>query len=202
MIVVPHALAMRRFKGMRTLSRLVTAACVVLSLAAQAAAPRIPLETPVSLDLERRSAGTVYLPAEIPGYGPVQLLVDTGSSYFVIGEAMYAQLERAGAARYSRDLTGLMADGSRKTVPLYRIAELRLGDDCRLMDIEAAVIAGNLRPILGMNVLEKIAPFTLALDPPSLRFSRCEGAAPADLVAVPRQRDAASTGPGAAGLTD
>lgn len=147
--------------------------------------PTLQAAAPHSLDLERRVTGTVYVAADIPGYGAVQLLVDTGSSYFVIGEAMRAQLERAGAAHYSRELSGLMADGSRQTVALYRIAELRLGENCRLRDVEAAVFPSNLRPILGMNVLERLAPFTLSLDPPSLQFNACTHAAPAELVTAP-----------------
>lgn len=129
------------------------------------------------VDLERRVAGTYYVAGSIAGYGEVDLLVDTGSSFFVINDLILQVLLQAGTAHYSRDLEGRMADGSIRAVRLYRLTELRLGENCRIPGVEAAVFAGSTRTILGMNVLSQLAPFTFSADPPSLQFGPCAGGA-------------------------
>jgi predicted aspartyl protease len=61
-----------------------------------------------------------------------------------------------------------MADGKRQRVPVYRIAELQLGEACMLHEVEVAVLRGASRDILGLSALRRLQPLTLQLDPPVL----------------------------------
>jgi predicted aspartyl protease len=101
-------------------------------------------------------------------------MVDTGSSYLVINERTLASLKEKGHAEYVKKVSGLMADGSRSIVPIYRIASLSIGCCCLVRDVEAAVLPGSTRQILGLSALRKVAPFALSVEPPSLMLSNCE----------------------------
>lgn len=140
-----------------------------LPFAAQAAAP-LPM---LAVALEKKPAGTFYVDGAIEGYGALELLVDTGSSLVVINDDILTRLKAAGAIDYSHDLDGNMADGSKRNVQVYRISALRIGKDCWIRDVEAAVIKNNVRPILGMNVLSRLAPFTFSAEPPQLMLNQC-----------------------------
>lgn len=132
---------------------------------------------PTAVTLQKRPTGTFYIPATLEGHGALDLLVDTGSSFLVINEALLARLKAEGRARFSHELNGSMADGSSRVIPVYRLSALRLGDSCWVRDVEAAVFPGSTRPILGMNVLARLAPFTFTADPPQLALHRCQGEA-------------------------
>lgn len=136
--------------------------------------------------LTRRDTGTFYLAGGIQGYGDLQFLLDTGSSYTVIGEDILKQLQAGGNAQLSREVQGRMADGRPRVVPLYRINALRLGDNCWVHGVEAAVLGGDSRPILGMDVLARLAPFTFSTVPPRLDLNRCRDQAPAALAEASR----------------
>jgi predicted aspartyl protease len=137
----------------------------------------------IRVAMQERSAATFYVPGEIVGVGPVDLLVDTGSGYMTINQRTLDALVRAGATRYIKELRGIMADGSTRVVPVYAIARMRIGGDCWLHDVEAAVLPGVSRQILGLSALRKAAPFIFSVDPPSLSLSRCRGAEPPALAA-------------------
>lgn len=139
-------------------------------------------QIPTVVELKRRSAGTYYVPSLIEGFGATNLLVDTGSSHLVISQDMLETLKSQNRAEFVRDLRGVMADGSARVVPVYRISSLRLGQACWIHDIEAAVFPKKSRPILGMSTLAQLAPFTLSTDPATLSLSRCL-AAPKAVVA-------------------
>ena len=121
------------------------------------------------------SAGTAtyYVKGQIEGYGTTELLVDTGSGYSTIGEDALAVLKREGSATYLRDLNGIMADGSRRVVPLYLISGITLGSKCVIRKVEVAVFPSKTRPILGLSALRKVAPFMFSIEPPTLMLSRC-----------------------------
>ena len=120
-----------------------------------------------------RSKGTsaYYIEGHIEGFGTTQLLVDTGSGYTTINEETLAVLQQSGRARYLRNLSGIMADGSRKTIPIYLISGINLGGECMIRDIEAAVFPAKTRLILGLATLSRVSPFIFSLDPPSLLLS-------------------------------
>jgi len=143
--------------------------------------------TAVAVALQKHDAGTYYVDGALRGYGDLRMLVDTGSSYLVIGEKILAQLVAAEGATYSRELQGVMADGSTRVIPVYRIAALRLGAHCWVHDVEAAVFPGQTRPILGMNVLMRLAPFTFSTEPAELGV-QCQlppaASAPAEFTAI------------------
>jgi clan AA aspartic protease (TIGR02281 family) len=149
----------------------------------------------VSVAMERRDSGTFYISGAIQGYGDVALLVDTGSSFLVINEAMLVDLEKAGSASYSHELHGSMADGSDKAVAVYRLAGLRLGAECWIRDVEAVVFPGTSRPILGMNILTRLAPFTFSTDPPQLDLNQCTGLPPAEFAELAAPAPAATPAP-------
>ena len=130
----------------------------------------------VRVAMQEKSAATFYVPGEISGFGPVDLMVDTGSGYMTINEETLAVLMRHRAARYVKQLQGILADGREIEVPVYSIGRMRIGGDCWLTDIEAAVFPGNARQILGLSALRKVAPFVFSVDPPGLSLSRCDRA--------------------------
>jgi clan AA aspartic protease (TIGR02281 family) len=154
--------------------RLLAVAVGLFPVVGYAAAPMLEQgAAAVSIDLQRRDSGTFYIPGTIQGYGEVELLVDTGSSFLVINEAMLIDLQKAGSASFSHELHGCMADGSATVVPVYRLAGVRLGTECWVQDVEAAVFPGTSRPILGMNILVRLAPFTFSTEPPQLALNQC-----------------------------
>lgn len=161
--------------------RAVVMAALALATAARAAdpapagAPAAPAADFTAIEIEKRSAGTFYIAGAIEGFGALDLLVDTGSSYLVLTQPMIDQLQNAGRASYSRGLEGRMADGSTRVVPLYRIDAVRLGESCWVHDVEAAAFPAGSRTILGMNVLSRLAPFTFSAEPARLGLAHCQG---------------------------
>lgn len=124
--------------------------------------------------LRKHDAGTFYVDGALQGYGDLRMLLDTGSSYLVISQSILEELMKSGGASYSRQLEGIMADGSTRVIPVYRVAGLRLGADCWIHDVEAAVMPGHTRPILGMNILARLAPFTFSASPAQLSVQQCQ----------------------------
>lgn len=120
-----------------------------------------------------KGAATYYVDGEIQGAGKVDLMVDTGSGYTVINEDTLALLKEFDGAVYVKDLSGVLADGSSMTVPVYRIAQMRIGAACTLRDVEVAVFPGSTRQILGLSALRHAAPFIFSLNPPQLVLSNC-----------------------------
>ena len=122
------------------------------------------------------SASTFYVTGTIEGAGSAPLLVDTGSSYSVIDQPTLDLLNSQRQAVFVRKLTGVMADGSKKVVPVYRIPRIRLSKLCVINDVEVVVFPGKTRMILGLNVLRQLAPFAFSLDDdsPKLLLSNCQ----------------------------
>jgi clan AA aspartic protease (TIGR02281 family) len=145
-----------------------------IALAPLLAAADAPASDFMSVDIQERSTGTFYIAGKIEGIGELDMLVDTGSSYVVITDTMLELLKKTDRAEYSRNLEGRMADGTTRIIPLYRLAGIRLGEQCWLYDVEAAVFPAGSRPILGMNALSRLAPFTLSTQPAQLGLSHCD----------------------------
>jgi clan AA aspartic protease (TIGR02281 family) len=155
-----------------------------LALAAMTARAQDGAADFTAVEIQKRSAGTFYVAGAIEGLGALDLLVDTGSSYLVLTQPMVDTLEAEGRATYSRGLEGRMADGSTRTVPLYRIDHVRLGADCWIHDVEAAAFPAGSRAILGMNVLSRLAPFTFSAEPARLGLAGCQGPPAPDVAAA------------------
>lgn len=148
-----------------TLRLLTALAGAVTSVAAPAAQHAIPMR--------HNGAATYYIGGSIAGYGPVEFLVDTGSGFTTINQHTLSVLKRSGDATFVRKLTGVMADGTRRIVPVYRIRAITLGGRCVLRNIEAAVFPHRTRPLLGLSALDKAAPFVFSTRPPRLVLSNC-----------------------------
>ena len=179
----------------RSLSPRLAALLLGLSILAPTAAGAAEF---TEVALRKHDAGTFYVDGAIQGYGDLRMLVDTGSSYLVISQMILDDLLKAGDARYARQLEGTMADGSTRVIPVYRLSALRLGDNCWIDDIEAAVLPGQARAILGMNILARLAPFTFSAEPPQLGVQQCQGP-----VAKPAAAEftAVESAPAAAGVS-
>jgi len=128
----------------------------------------------LSVPLIDRGTGTLYVEGKIGSQGPVSFLLDTGSSFSTIDQAMLERLQRQGEVKYLRTQAGMLANGARIEVPLYRVRHLQIGKRCTVPDIEVAVFPHNKRVILGLNVLSRISPFEISVDPPRLSMTGCE----------------------------
>ena len=150
---------------------LAKAACVVacLFLVSNSLASEFNSAVP----MRDKGASTYYVPCNIEGYGNVEMLVDTGSAYTTINEDALRVLKKQGLATYIKDLKAKMADGSHRVVPVYRIATINVGDDCEIEDVEAAVLPGKTRSLLGLSALNKAGPIIFSTDPPQLTLSNC-----------------------------
>ncbi len=126
-----------------------------------------------NIPMRDKGAATFYVDGEISGVGAVDLMVDTGSGYMTINEETLGILEASGGATYVKELSGVLADGSILTVPVYLIGQVRIGENCVLNDVEAAVFPGKTRQILGLSALRQAAPFIFSMDPPKLVLSNC-----------------------------
>lgn len=127
-----------------------------------------------TIPMVQKDTATYYVQGSIGGYGEVELMVDTGAGYTTINEETLAVLLNAGEAVYVKSLTGVMADGTRKELPVYRLRHLVLGKRCILRDVEAAVLPRRTRLILGLSALEKAAPFVFSTRPPRLSLTNCD----------------------------
>lgn len=120
-----------------------------------------------------KGAKTYYISGEIEGAGESEFMVDTGSGYMTINETTLASLLKNSKASYVKDLVGILADGSKKRVPVYRIASLQLGEQCELQNVEAAIFPDDTRQILGLSALKK-AGALISFEPPTLILSNCD----------------------------
>jgi predicted aspartyl protease len=127
------------------------------------------------IPMREKGSATYYVTTEIHGLGPVDLMVDTGSSYTTINEETLAVLLQQQRADYVSDLEGMLADGTRLMLPIYSIKSMNIGGQCPLRDIEVAVFPGNTRQLLGLSTLRQASPFIFSMNPPQLVLSNCIG---------------------------
>ncbi len=147
--------------------------CLLAVLLAGATRLAVAGEFDTTVDMRANSATTFYVKGQIAGLGEVDLMVDTGSGYMTINEEMLTDLQSAGRARYVKQLRGRLANGNEMNVPVYAIEALSIGNGCWLNNVEAAVFPGKTRAILGLNALQRAAPFIFSFEPPRLVLSNC-----------------------------
>ena len=128
----------------------------------------------IQMVLEQADSGNFYLHGQLDNVVETAMLVDTGSGYVSLSRKTFRQIKRLPGTRYLREIHGTLANGSSLRVPIYRVAELSLGNNCTLRDLEVAVFPGADRDILGLNALRRMQPFTLQMDPPALIASHCD----------------------------
>lgn len=126
-----------------------------------------------TISMKDKGASTFYVPCMIEGYGDVEMMFDTGSSYMSINEQMLKVLRKKGLATYVKRLNAKMADGSHAIIPVYRLKSVHLGDHCEIHNVEAAVLPGTSRSLLGLSALKKTSPFIFYPNPPRLVLSHC-----------------------------
>jgi len=139
----------------------------LLAFAIHAQDLKVPLVDP--------GTGTLYVQGRL-GHGlSTPMLVDTGSSYSTLSQALLLRLQQEDGNNviYVGSRQGILADGKKITVPLYRVRQLRIGERCLLNDMEMAVFPQSRRAILGLNVLTRLSPFSISVDPPSITLSGC-----------------------------
>jgi predicted aspartyl protease len=129
-----------------------------------------------TIGMRAKDGVTFYVPGLISGLGAVDWMVDTGSGYTTINEEILATLEGNGQARFVKHLRGRLANGMELELPIYSIDAISIGEECWVRDVEAAVFPGNTRLILGLNVLQRGAPFIFSFEPPALVLSHCDPA--------------------------
>lgn len=143
-----------------------------------AACPALAERFDTSIPMYDKGAATLYVSSYVSGLGATEMMVDTGSGYLTINEEALKALTAQGKAHYVKQLRGVLANGSEMVVPVYRLDALRLGSECWLRDVHAAVFPGRTRFILGLSALAKASPFIFEFNPPQLVLSNCGKAEP------------------------
>lgn len=126
-----------------------------------------------SMPLVESAAKTFYVHAAIDMLDSTTLMLDTGSGYSTINQHTFEALQQSQRIHFVKKILGLLADGSRRQVTIWRIDSITLNGSCKLQNIEVAVLPGTSRQILGLGALRKAAPFTISVDPPTLSLSNC-----------------------------
>lgn len=147
--------------------------CLLFGLLAGTASVASADEFATTVDMRDNGAATFYVKGEIAGLGPIDLMVDTGSGYTTINEEILARLQGTTHVRYVRKMRGRLANGQEMSVAVYTIGSVNIGGNCWLNNVEAAVFPGKTRPILGLNALQRTAPFIFSFEPPRLHLSNC-----------------------------
>lgn len=123
--------------------------------------------------MHQQESGNYYVHGVLSGGVDTEMLVDTGSGYVSLSKATFSRVRHAPGTEYVRDIYGAMANGKILKVPIYRIAELSLGAECVLTDVEVVVMPNTSRDILGLSALRRLEPFAMRLSTPALLVSDC-----------------------------
>ena len=111
------------------------------------------------------------------GFGKTQasqFLIDTGAGMSTLSRDLFKAVKRTHHVEPVRKIAARLANGQLLKAQVYRIADFRLGKQCRIGAVEVAVMPNAGRNIIGMDILAKTAPFGLNLDKPALAVSQCE----------------------------
>ena len=127
----------------------------------------------ISIPLTSRGTSTFYITAQLGDTKPNRFMVDTGSGYTTINEDSLALLKEKGQAIFVKNIGGILADGSERIVPIWRVNSIALNDACILNNVEVAVFPGKTRQLLGVSALKKAGSVTLTFDPPMLTLKAC-----------------------------
>jgi len=128
------------------------------------------------IQLTEKGTDVFYLSARLGVGDTIELMLDTGSGYLAINQNLLAELKKRQMASYQRSINARLANGAVKKVAIYQIAQLHLGEGCTLYNVDAAILSGNSRNILGLNILKQMESFSVAFDPPQLILNGCEKA--------------------------
>ena len=123
--------------------------------------------------MREHASGQFYVAGVLGGDVATEFLVDTGSGFVALSKETFERLRRSAAVEPLREVFGTMANGKLLKVPMYRVAELAIGNTCRLTDVEVAVLPSGARDILGLSALKRLGPFALQMSPPQLWLTDC-----------------------------
>ena len=129
----------------------------------------------LTFPLYNRGASTFYIKARLGGLQKTELMLDTGSGYMTINEDTLGKLKQQGEVSFVKNIGGILANGSKLVVPVWRIRHIKLGSKCELYDVDAAIFPGKTRQILGLSALKKAGPLTLSFNPPQITLNHCMG---------------------------
>ncbi len=134
-------------------------------------------ELRLTIPLIDPGTGTFYVESDFGEGLATRMLVDTGSSFSTLSDALLRRLQRQDRDNvvYLRSQQGILADGQAISVPLYRIGRLRIGGRCVLENVVVAVFPHSRRAILGLNTLARLSPFSISIDPPEIHLNGCQG---------------------------
>jgi predicted aspartyl protease len=158
-------------RKLRTCVNLISGFTLVLASASLFAGQTTALNA--LIPMYDKGASTYYVKGGIRGAGETEFMVDTGSGYVTINQYTLAILKKKGQATYVKNILARLADGQKRIYPVYLINTIRLGKNCILKNIEAAVLPGKTRNILGLSGLKKTGGFSVSFAPPRLTLNAC-----------------------------
>ncbi len=123
------------------------------------------------IPLSQQQSGNFYIDGTINSDSQVQFLVDTGAGMVILADSTFKSLKSKN--KPTRRIAARLADGRTKAINVYELESLVLGEGCNVGPLEVAVIPGASNNILGLNVLNKAAPFAIYTSPPALALSVC-----------------------------
>ena len=150
----------------------VTAAPSAAQPVASANAPALDATADTAVPLASSGAGSFLVDVFVAGEA-TEFVLDTGAAMLTVNKAFYKTLKKQGLVEPAGEVAVRVADGRIKLVPVTRIERLDLGKGCEIRDVEAIVLSGKGRNLLGMNVLQRFSPLTLSMAPPSIQLSDC-----------------------------
>ncbi|MEQ8233627.1 MAG: retroviral-like aspartic protease family protein [Gammaproteobacteria bacterium] len=127
----------------------------------------------IEVPLSRADSGNFYVEGELNGNVSASFLVDTGSGLLTVSAELLDELERHGKVTRSGRMAARLANGRLQAVNLYRVERFVLGGHCDLGAVDVAVMPGARTNILGLNILQRAAPFAVHVTPPKLALSAC-----------------------------
>lgn len=127
----------------------------------------------VHTPLVSNSGGAFSVEMSINGVSD-RFLLDTGAAMLTVNADLFKRLARAGSATKQREVVARLADGRTRRLSVYKFDYLQIAEGCVLESVEAVVVPGKGRNLLGLNVLSRFAPFSMAVEPPSISLSHCE----------------------------
>lgn len=130
-------------------------------------------QTMVVMPLTANSGGALHADIRLNGISD-RFLLDTGAAMLTINQHLFERSAMVGGAVKLRQVAARLADGRIRRFDVYRFDTVVLADGCSIPDVEAVVVPGKGRNLLGLNVLTRFAPFSMAMDPPSIGLSGCE----------------------------
>lgn len=125
------------------------------------------------IPISQQNSGSYHIAGALEGKVELDFLVDTGAGMVILTERTFKSLAEFTRRKPSRRIAVRLADGRTNAVDVYTVEQLVLGESCNVGPLEVAVIAGAKHNILGMDVLNKAAPFAIYPSPPSLALSAC-----------------------------